>query len=72
MLKIEDYNKKNLEECISFLKKEIDRVKVELITSGFIKYSPMGMVMLNYRKELKRLCYNMMDDLNDINSEKEI
>ena len=41
MLKIEDYNKENLEECISFLNKEIDRVKVELIASGFIKYSPM-------------------------------
>lgn len=70
MLRVEDYNKENLEECISFLNKEIDRVKVELNASGFIKYSPMGVIVSNYRKELKRLCYSMMDDLNELNSEE--
>lgn len=65
MLKVEDYTKENLEECISFLNKEIVRVKDMLNSNGFIKYSPMGMVMLNYRKELKRLCKSMMDDLKE-------
>ena len=65
MLKVEDYTKENLEGCISFLNKEIARVKVELNSNGFIKYSPMGVIMLNYRKELKRLCKSMIDDLKE-------
>ena len=65
MLKVENYTKENLEECISFLNKEIYRVKVEINKSGFIKYSPMGIIMLNYRRELKRLCKSMMDDLKE-------
>ena len=65
MLKVEDYTKENLEECISFLNKEIARVKVELNSNGFIKYSPMGVILLNYRKELKQLCKSMMDDLKE-------
>lgn len=64
MLKVEDYTKENLEECISFLKKEITRVKNALGSSGFIKYSPMGMIMINYSKELKLLCKSMIDDLD--------
>lgn len=65
MLKVEDYTKENLEECISFLSKEIYRVKDEMNKSGFIKYSPMGMIVLNYRRELKRLYKSMMDDLKE-------
>lgn len=65
MLKVEDYTKENLEECITFLSKEIYRVKVEMNKSGFIKYSPMAMIMKNYRRELKLLCLSMMDDLEE-------
>lgn len=65
MLKVVDYTKENLEECITFLNKEIYRAKVETNKSGFTKYSPIGMAVLKYRRELKRICKSMMDDLEE-------
>ena len=65
MLRIEDYNEKNLSDCIAFMQEEQVRVKQIINSSGFIKYSPMGEIILTYRRELKRLIYRMMEDLKE-------
>lgn len=72
MLKKEDYTIKNLEACIDFISNEIARVKKIGNSSGFTKYSPMGMVIIKYRTELKKLHKEMLEDLNELYSEKEI
>ena len=41
MLRIEDYNEKNLSDCIAFMQEEQVRVKEIMNRSGFSKYSPM-------------------------------
>ena len=63
MLKVENYTKENLQECIEFLDAEISRVKENLDNSGYIKYSPMGILVREYRNKLKRLREDMREDL---------
>ena len=65
MLRIEDYNEKNLSDCIAFMQEEQVSVKQIINSSGFTKYSPMGEIILTYRRELKRLIYRMMEDLKE-------
>ena len=65
MLRIEDYNEKNLSDCIVFMQEEQVRVKEIMNRSGFSKYSPMGEIMYTYRRELKRLINRMMGDLKE-------
>lgn len=72
MLRVEDFTIKNLEECVDFINNEIVRVKKIANSSGFTKYSPMGMVIIKYRTELKKLHKEMLEDLNELYSKKEI
>ena len=65
MLKIQDYTEQNLKECIDFLNKEQLRVKVMLNSSGFVKYSPMGIIIREYRTKLKNMMFEMMEDLKE-------
>ena len=65
MLRNEDYNEKNLSDCIAFMQEEQVRVKEIINRSGFSKYSPMGEIARTYRRELKQLINRMMEDLNE-------
>ena len=65
MLKIQDYTEQNLKECIDFLNKEQLRVKVMLNQCGFVKYSPMGIIIREYRTKLKNMMFEMMEDLKE-------
>lgn len=65
MLRLQDYTEENLKECIDFLNQEQLRVKTVLNSSGFVKYSPMGMLCREYRSKLKKVMFDMMQDLNE-------
>lgn len=65
MLRLQDYTEQNLKECIDFLNQEQTRVKNALNSSGFVKYSPMGILVREYRTNLKKLMFEMMEDLKE-------
>ena len=65
MLKIQDYTEQNLKECIDFLDQEQRRVKEISNSSGFIKYSSMGIIIKEYRTKLKKLMFEMTEDLKE-------
>lgn len=65
MLRTEDYNKQNLEDCIKFLEQEINDAKIRFNSAGFTKYSPMGRIITSYRRELKKLMFDMREDLEE-------
>ena len=72
MLKIQDYTEQNLKECIDFLDQEQKRVKEIANSSGFIKYSPMGIIIREYRTKLKKMMFEMMEDLKEDFTDKGI
>ena len=63
LAKIEDYTKDNLVELYLFLEKEIARTKIGVNNSGFTKYSVVGSAVLKYRKELKYIINQVVEDL---------
>lgn len=63
LAKIEDYTKDNLVELYLFLEEEIARTKIGVNDSGFTKYSVVGSAVLKYRKELKCIINQVVEDL---------
>lgn len=63
LAKIEDYTKDNLVDLYIWLDDEIKRTKLNTNTSGFTKYSVIGSAVLKYRKELKYIVTQVVEDL---------
>ena len=61
--KIEDYTKDNLIELYLFTANESQEIKQKLNSSGFTKYSTIGLAAINYRKELKKVMEYLRNDL---------
>ena len=63
LAKIEDYTKDNLVDLYIWLDDEIKRTKLNTNASGFTKYSVIGPAVLKYRKELKYIITQVVEDL---------
>ena len=58
-----DYNKDDLIKLFIYLEDESIRVKTSINSSGFTKYSAVGIISRNYRKELKSMMKLVAEDL---------
>lgn len=63
LAKIEDYTKDNLVELYLHIEEELARTKLGVNNSGFTKYSIFGSAVIKYRKELKCIRNQLVEDL---------
>lgn len=64
-----EYTKENLEKSIEFLEKEIldskNRINKFCAENNHNKYHPIARIVVNYRRELKKLHLEMSQDIED-------